>query len=57
MSMMTRKTRKYINPQEGGLSELQIRVGGGHIVPPHVKTALRTVFANFFHTTHQIYIQ
>ena len=31
-------------------------VGSGHIVPPHVKIALQTVFVNFFHTTHQIYV-
>ena len=37
----------YFNPEEGGSSELQIRVGrGGHTVPPHVKIALQTVFAN-----------
>ena len=35
-----------LNPQQGG-----------HIVAPHVKIAFRTVFANFFHTTHQMYIQ
>ena len=44
----------YLNPEEGGLSELLIRVGGGGA---HVKIALRTVFAIFSHTTNQIYIQ
>ena len=38
------------------LTILQTRgVGGGNIAP-HVKIALRTVFAILFHTTHQIYI-
>ena len=35
------------------MAELQIRVGG-HIVPPHVKIAMRTVFAKNFHTTDRI---
>ena len=48
----TRILQFSISPEEGGASELQIRVGG-----PHVKIALRTVFAIFFHTTHQMYIQ
>jgi hypothetical protein len=45
-----------LNPKKGGGLELPGRVGG-QIRPPHVKMAFRTVFANFFHTTHQMYIQ
>ena len=52
-------TTKYYNPEQGGTSELQIRVGrgggGGAHIAPHVNIALRTIFANFYHTTYQIY--
>jgi hypothetical protein len=46
-----------LNPKKGGGLELPGRAGGGQRVPPHVKIAFRTVFANFFHTTHQMYLQ
>jgi hypothetical protein len=37
-----------VNPQEGGTSELQIRVvGGGANSAPNMNIASRTVFSNF----------
>jgi hypothetical protein len=42
----------HLNPEKGGWSELQMRLGC-----PHVKITLRTSFAKFFDTTHQICIQ
>ena len=46
-----------LNPEKGGWSVLQIRVGGGHIVPFPCQIAMRTVFANFVVTTQEIDIQ
>jgi hypothetical protein len=45
----------YFNLKKGGNLELPGR-GGGAESAPLVKIAFRTVFANFFNTTFQMYI-